>query len=89
MSVMYPIIISLALNSVDKHHGSFAGILMTGIMGGAVVQLLIGGLADIFSLKVGMLFNFITLAYIFSIGVWAKPLISNKVISLRKKKGDS
>jgi len=26
MSVMYPIIISLALNSVDKHHGSFAGI---------------------------------------------------------------
>jgi len=89
MSVMYPIIISLALNSVDKHHGSFAGILMTGIMGGAVVQLLIGGLADIFSLKVGMLFNFITLAYIFSIGVWAKPLISNKVISLRKKKGNT
>ena len=85
MSVMYPIIISLALNSVDKHHGSFAGILMTGIMGGAVVQLLIGGLADIISLKVGMLFIFITLSYIFSIGVWAKPLVSNKTISLRKK----
>jgi FHS family L-fucose permease-like MFS transporter len=89
MSVMYPIIISLALNSVDKHHGSFAGILMTGIMGGAVVQLLIGGLADLISLKVGMMFNFVTMGYIFSIGVWAKPLIRNKVITLGKKKGNS
>jgi fucose permease len=86
MSVMYPIIISLALNSVDKHHGSFAGILMTGIMGGAVVQLLIGGLADIISLRVGMMFNFVTLGYILSIGIWAKPLIRNKVITLRKRK---
>ncbi|MBR9998715.1 MAG: MFS transporter [Cyclobacteriaceae bacterium] len=86
MSVMYPIIISLALNSVDKHHGSFAGILMTGIMGGAVVQLLIGGLADLISLKVGMMFNLVTMGYIFSIGIWAKPLIRNKVITLGKKK---
>ena len=86
MSVMYPIIVSLALNSVSKHHGSFAGILMTGIMGGAVVQLLIGGLSDLTSLKLGMMFNFVTLAYIFSIGIWAKPLVSNKTISFRKKK---
>ncbi len=86
MSVMYPIIISLALNSVSKHHGSFAGILMTGIMGGAVVQLLIGGLSDLTSLKLGMMFNFVTLAYVFSIGIWAKPLVSNKTISFRKKK---
>jgi fucose permease len=86
MSVMYPIIISLALNSVKEHHGSFAGILMTGIMGGAVVQLLIGGLADLLSLRVGMMFNFITLAYIFSISIWAKPLVKNKVIRIRRKK---
>jgi fucose permease len=86
MSVMYPIIISLALNSVSKHHGSFAGILMTGIMGGAVVQLLIGGLSDLTTLRIGMMFNFITLAYIFSIGLWAKPLVSNKTISFRKRK---
>ena len=86
MSVMYPIIISLALNSVDKHHGSFAGILMTGIMGGAVVQLLIGGLSDIISLRIGMMFNLVTLGYILSIGIWAKPLIRNKVFSIRKRK---
>lgn len=86
MSVMYPIIISLALNSVNKHHGSFAGILMTGIMGGAVVQLLIGGLADVINLKVAMLVNMVTLSYILSIGFWAQPLVRNKTVNLFKSK---
>ena len=85
LSVMYPIIISLALNSVSKHHGSFAGILMTGIMGGAVVQLLIGMLSDLTSLRTGMLLVFVALAYIFSLSFWAKPIIKNKTINLKKK----
>lgn len=86
LSVMYPIILSLGLNSMTNHHGSFAGILMTGIMGGAVVQLLIGFVGDMVSLKFGMLINFIALAYVFSIGVWAKPIVKNKTINLRKNK---
>jgi fucose permease len=84
LSVMYPIIISLGLNSVSKHHGSFAGILMTGIAGGAIVQILIGGLSDLTSLKVGMMFLFVTLGYILSISFWAKPIISNKTISIKE-----
>ena len=86
LAVMYPIIISLALNSVSEHHGSFAGILMSGIMGGAVVQLLIGFISDMTSLKIGMFFNFILLAYILSIGFWAKPIITNKTVSFKTKK---
>ena len=84
LSVMYPVIISLGLNSVKKHHGSFAGILMTGIAGGAVVQILIGGLSDLSSLRVGMLFLFVTLGYILSITFWAKPIISNKTVSIKE-----
>ena len=80
LSVMYPVIVSLGLNSVARHHGSFAGILMTGIAGGAVVQILIGGISDIISLRVGMMFIFVTLGYILSITFWAKPLVSNKTI---------
>ncbi len=83
LSVMYPIIISLALNSVKEHHGSFAGILMTGIMGGAVVQILIGFISDVASLKIGMFFVFITLAYVLAISIWAKPMIKNKTIKLK------
>ena len=80
MSVMYPIVFSLALSSVDEHHGSFAGILVTGIIGGAVVQLLIGGLGNLFGLRAGMMFFYITMGYILSIGFWAKPLITKKTI---------
>lgn len=80
LSVMWSIIFSLALNSMDKHHGSFSGILCTGIIGGAIVPLIIGWLADTVGLRFGMLFLYITLGYIFSIGFWAKPLINNETI---------
>lgn len=86
LSVLWSVVFSLALNSVDKHHGSFSGILCTGIIGGAIVPLIIGFLGDIIGLRFGMLFLFVTLGYIFSIGFWAKPLINNETIFNKKDK---
>lgn len=77
-SVMWSVIFSLALNSFKEHHGSFSGILVTGIVGGAVVPLIVGALGDVFGLKMGMLFLFLPFAYILSIGFWAQPLVNNK-----------
>ncbi|NQT24327.1 sugar MFS transporter [candidate division KSB1 bacterium] len=88
-SVMWSIIFSLALNSVKEHHGSFSGILCTGIIGGAIVPLIIGALADAIGLRFGMFFLYVTIAYILSIGFWAKPLITNKTIRLKKEKSVS
>ena len=85
-SVMWPIVFSLALNSVDKHHGSFSGILCTGIIGGALVPLIIGRLGDQFGLRQGMFFLYLTLGYILSIGIWARPLIVNETIFTKKRK---
>jgi fucose permease len=79
-SVMWSVIFSLALNSVPSHHGTFSGILCTAIIGGALVPLLIGGIGEVTGLRYGMLFLFVTLGYIFSIGIWAKPLVTNKTI---------
>jgi FHS family L-fucose permease-like MFS transporter len=79
-SVMYPVIFSLALNSVEEHHGSFSGILVTGIIGGAVIPPIIGYMGDLLGLRIGMMFLYITLGYILSIGFWAKPIITNKTI---------
>jgi fucose permease len=84
-AVMYPVIFSLALNSVAEHHGSFSGILVTAIIGGAVVPLIVGGLGDLFGLRNGMLFLYLTMGYILSVGFWAKPLIKNVTIASRKK----
>lgn len=79
-AVMWSVIISLALNSVSEHHGTFSGILVSGIVGGAVVPLIVGSLGDAFGLRTGMFFLYITFGYILSIGFWAKPLVSNKTI---------
>ena len=86
-AVMWPVVFSLALNSVAEHHGSFSGILVTGIIGGAIVPLIVGGLGDVVGLRTGMLFLYVALGYILSIGFWAKPLISNVTIQSRKKDG--
>ncbi|HNX55944.1 MAG TPA: MFS transporter [Prolixibacteraceae bacterium] len=83
-SVMWSIVFSLALNSVSSNHGAFSGILCSGILGGAVVPLIVGVLGDAFGLRVGMSFVFLTLSYLLSITFWAKPLIKNKTVSLKE-----
>ena len=87
IATMWSIIISLALNSVAEAHGSFSGILVTGIVGGALVPFIVGALGDVFGLKIGMLFLLITLSFILSIGFWSKPLINNEtLLSTSRKK---
>ena len=85
-SVMWSIIFSLALNSVERHQGSFSGILCTGIVGGAIVPLVIGWIGDRAGLRYGMMFLVIPLAYILSIGFWARPLITNATIRKKRQK---
>lgn len=88
-SVMWSIIISLALNSVSSHHGSFSGILVTGIAGGAILPLIVGWLGDLLGLRMGMLFLFLSLGYILSIGFWSKPLINNETIGSKNRKAEA
>jgi fucose permease len=83
LSVMYAIIFSLALNSITKFHGSFAGILCSAIAGGAIVPLVIGKLKDLLGLQLGMIVLYIPLVYILSVSFWAKPIIKNATV--RKK----
>ncbi|HUI31652.1 MAG TPA: sugar MFS transporter [Candidatus Acidoferrales bacterium] len=85
LSVMWSIVFSLALNSVSSHHGSFAGILCTAIIGGAVIQVIIGWLGDLFGLRIGMCVIYLTLGYIFSIGIWARPIVTNETIFAKRK----
>ena len=84
-SVMWPILISLALNSVAEYHGAFSGLLGTGIIGGAIMTVTIGWLGDHFGLRTGMALLYISLAYIFSVGFWAAPLINNFTFRWKKE----
>jgi len=86
LSVMYSIIFSFGLNSVSRYHGAMSGILCTGILGGAVVPLLVGFLGDRFGLRTALLSVFATLGYILSVCFWARPLVRNETILGNRKK---
>jgi len=81
-SVMYGSIFSLGLNSIDSHHGTFSGIMCTGIIGGAVVPSLEGLVGNYFSLRTGMCLVYITIFFMLYIAISAKPLIKNKTIPM-------
>lgn len=84
ISMMYSIIFSLALNTVAQNHGSFAGILCSGIVGGAGGPLLVSLVSDATSLRMGMLLILVFMGYITFIGFWARPLVNNKTVSLKE-----
>jgi len=86
LSVMYSIIFSFGLNSVSRYHGAMSGILCTGILGGAIVPLLVGLLGDWFGLRIGLLSVFATLGYILSVCYWARPLVRNETILTNRKR---
>ena len=83
LSVMFSIVFSLALNSVAENQGALSGILCSGILGGAVVPLLVGALGEHIGLRLGLCAVFVTLAYLLTIGLWAKPLVANQTVDLR------
>jgi fucose permease len=49
-------------------------------VGGAVIPLIIGGLAELIGLHFAMLMNAVTLGYILTVGIWAKPLVNNSTV---------
>ena len=83
-SVMWPVIISLGLNSVAEYHGPLAGILCSAIMGGAVVPLIIGRMGDAFGLRTGMTFLYFSLGWVLCVAFWAKPLIGNVTVRAKR-----
>ena len=88
-SVMWPIIISLALNSVLEFQGAFAGIMCSGIMGGAIIPLITGWLADSFGLRAGMCLLYVSFGWVFAVSLWAKPLITNQKYIREKLDGSA
>jgi FHS family L-fucose permease-like MFS transporter len=87
-SVMWPIVVSLALNSIAEFHGSFSGILGTGIIGGAIVPVIIGRIGDLAGLRSGLAFLYATFGFVLSVGFWARPMINNATIRHQKASAD-
>ena len=79
-SVMWPVIMSLAFNSVTKHHEALSGFMFTATIGGALGPLIIGNTGDWFGLQTALHYLFLPLLVVLSVAFWAKPLVTNKTI---------
>jgi fucose permease len=77
-SVMWPIIMSLALNSVSKHHEVLSGFMFMAFIGGAIGPVIIGNMGDIFGLGISLHYPLMPLLVVLSVAFWAKPLVINK-----------
>jgi fucose permease len=71
-SVMWPLILSLAMNTINKHHGTLSGLLFAASSGGAFGAWMVGRLGDVFGLRWGLFFLLICYSVVASINVWAK-----------------
>ncbi|MBI3591565.1 MAG: MFS transporter [Candidatus Melainabacteria bacterium] len=79
ISIMFPSIYGLAIDSYKKEYSSMvSGILCTAIIGGAVIAPIIAKVAEITgsvaepNWHLGMFIAFACYAYIFTVGIWAK-----------------
>jgi fucose permease len=79
-SVMWPIILSLAINSVSQNHETLTGFMFTASIGGALGPFVIGSLGDYGGLHFSLHYIYIPLLVVLSVAFWAKPLINNKTL---------
>lgn len=68
-SIMFPTIFSLALSGLEKHTSQGAGILCLAIVGGAILPVLQGVLADSFSVQLAFILPLFCYVYIAFYGV--------------------
>ncbi len=68
-SIMFPTIFSLALNGLGRHTSQGSGILCLAIVGGAVLPVVMGGLADTIGIHLAFLMPVVCYVYIFYYGL--------------------
>lgn len=80
-SVMWPVILSLAINSVDKNHETLTGFMFTASIGGALGPVIMGIIGDHWGLGVSLHYIYLPLLIVFSVAFWAKPLVNNQTVN--------
>ena len=75
-SIMFPTIFSLAINQLKQHTSQGSGLLCLAIVGGAIVPLLQGVLADQFGVQLSFALPVICYLYIAYYGVFGSRVVS-------------
>lgn len=66
---VFPLIFSIAVDTMPKRSNEISGLMVTAILGGAIIPILTGGVADLFGLMAGFLVPAASLAYVLIIAL--------------------
>ena len=80
-SIMFPTIFSLAINGLGKHTSQGAGILCLSIVGGAIIPLLQGMLADSLTVQLAFILPVFCYLYIAFYGIKGSKIENNQLIT--------
>lgn len=81
-SVMWPIILSLAVNSVNKNHETLTGFMFTASVGGVVGSVIIGNISDAMGVRIGLQYIYLPLMIVLSVALFVKPGIQKEAPSV-------
>lgn len=69
---IFPLVFSITIDSMPERSNEISGLMVTAIIGGAIVPVIFGAVADIFSLMAGFSVTLVCIAYIFVLSFYKK-----------------
>jgi|SRR5208283_3803991 len=70
---IFPLVFSTAVEALPRHANALSGLMVTAIVGGAILPPLMGVVADHSSVLIGFVVPLAAIAYVTAVGLFAKP----------------
>ncbi|BAX82711.1 MFS transporter [Labilibaculum antarcticum] len=69
---IFPLVFSITIDAMPERSNEISGLMVTAIIGGAIVPVIFGAVADIFSLMAGFIVTLVCIGYIFGLSFYKR-----------------
>ncbi|MDQ1771414.1 MFS transporter [Labilibaculum sp. A4] len=69
---IFPLVFSIAIDAMPERSNEISGLMVTAIIGGAIVPVIFGAVADVFSLMGGFVVTLVCIGYIFGLSFYKR-----------------
>jgi fucose permease len=69
---IFPLVFSITIDAMPERSNEISGLMVTAIIGGAIVPVVFGAVADIFSLMAGFIVTLVCIGYILGLSFYKR-----------------
>ncbi|MDM8158369.1 MFS transporter [Labilibaculum sp. K2S] len=69
---IFPLVFSITIDAMPERSNEISGLMVTAIIGGAIVPVIFGAVADVFSLMAGFVVTLVCIGYIFGLSFYKR-----------------